>query len=115
MKGSTEALIRDELAKARAAFPGNAQRLHAFAEEAGEVTKSFLDLQYGKCSPDDVRKELVQAAAMAIRLLEEGDAEFLAFDPRTFPCTHQWGRWLSNLPYPSKRTCDWCRKTEYAP
>lgn len=72
----SEYYIRLELAKARMKFNSNKQMLHAFVEEAGEVTKAFLDMQQGKCKPEDVRKELIQAAAMAFRLLEEGDPEF---------------------------------------
>lgn len=78
---STQVSIQIELQKARSKFPSNRQLLHAFVEESGEVTKAFLDMQQGKCSPMDVRKELIQAAAMAIRLLEEGDPEFAEFTP----------------------------------
>jgi NTP pyrophosphatase (non-canonical NTP hydrolase) len=75
----TEQAIRAELSQARRKFTTNKQLLHAFVEEAGEVTKAMLDLQQGKCSSYDVRKEIVQAAAMAFRLLEEGDPEFPEF------------------------------------
>lgn len=92
-----ELAIRAELVKARAKFPSNRMLLHAFQEEAGEVTRAFLQLhettemahgreRFGEVSSatlqtlqSDIRKELVQAAAMAIRLLEEGDPEFPAF------------------------------------
>jgi len=77
----SEVLVRLELNKARRKFTSNKQMLHAFTEEAGEVTKAFLDLQQGKCSVDDVKLEIVQAAAMAFRLLEEGDPEFHEFKP----------------------------------
>jgi len=68
--------VETELAQARAKFPGNRQLLHAFTEEAGEVTKAFLDLQQGKASTEDVRKELIQSICVAVRLLQEGDDEF---------------------------------------
>lgn len=73
--------IRAELRKARAKFPSNKQLLHAFVEEAGEVTKAFLDLQQKKATAADVRKELIQAVSMGFRLLEEGDPEFPEFVP----------------------------------
>jgi hypothetical protein len=73
--------VREELKKARAAFPSNKQLLHAFVEEAGEVTKAFLDMQQKKGDSAQTRKELIQAAAMAMRLLEEGDPEFPEFTP----------------------------------
>jgi NTP pyrophosphatase (non-canonical NTP hydrolase) len=76
----SEILVRLELRKARDKFSSNKQMLHAFTEEAGEVTKAFMDLQQGKCGVEDVRKEIVQAAAMAFRLLEEGDPEFPEFN-----------------------------------
>lgn len=71
--------IESELKRAREKFPGNKQRLHAFVEESGEVTKAFLDLQQGKATVEDVRKELIQSICMAVRLLQEGDAEFPEF------------------------------------
>ncbi len=77
----TEALVRAELVQARRKFSSTKQLLHAFTEEAGEVTKAFLDLQQGKNTKEHVIRELVQAAAMAFRLLEEGDPEFPEFEP----------------------------------
>lgn len=77
----SEILIREEMKRAREKFPTNKQMLHAFTEEAGEVTKAFLDLQQGKCDQFAVRKEIIQAACTAIRLLEEGDPEFPQFVP----------------------------------
>lgn len=77
---TSELDVRAELVRARSLFPSNKQMLHAFTEEAGEVTKAFLDLQQGKCTAADVRREIVQAAAMAFRLLEEGDPEFIEFE-----------------------------------
>lgn len=73
---STLIAIQQEVANARAKYPSNAKLLYAFMEEAGEVTKAFLDMQQKGGSASDVRKELIQAAAMAIRLLEEGDPDF---------------------------------------
>lgn len=76
---AVEGAVRAELKYARSKFPSNKQMLHAFTEEAGEVTKAFLDMQQGKCTRDDVQKEIIQAIAMGVRLLEDGDPEFPEF------------------------------------
>jgi len=39
-------------------------------EEAGEVTRAVLHLAYEGGSIEDVRKELIQTAAMCMRMLE---------------------------------------------
>lgn len=70
------AAVETELKFARDKFPSNKHLLHAFTEEAGEVTKAFLDNAVGKCESSHIRKELVQAIAMAVRLLQEGDPDF---------------------------------------
>lgn len=62
-----------EMARARAKFPDPQLLLTAFTEEAGEVVKAVLDHYAGKGDLADVRKELIQTAAMVGRLLEEGD------------------------------------------
>ena len=64
------AAVETELKFARDKFPSNKHLLHAFTEEAGEVTKAFLDNAVGKCESSHIRKELVQAIAMAVRLLQ---------------------------------------------
>ncbi len=65
--------VRDEMDRAREKFPKPDLLLSAFSKEAGEVVKAVLDAMVGKATLTDVRKELIQAAAMAGRLLEEGD------------------------------------------
>lgn len=54
-------------------FPSADHLALAFAEEAGEVVKAINDHMQGKASLRQVRKELIQAAAMVLRLAEEGD------------------------------------------
>lgn len=71
--------VNAELERARSKFPSNEKMLHAFVEEAGEVTREFLELHFDKARPEDVRKELIQVIAMAVRLIEEGDPEFPKF------------------------------------
>lgn len=73
--------IQFEVDAARKVFPGSKGRLYAFLEEAGEVVKAFNDLKEGKTTPKHVRTEIIQAAASAIRLLEEGDSDFPEYDP----------------------------------
>lgn len=74
-----ELLLREEIKNARKKFPSNKQMLLSFVEESGEVVKAFLDLQQGKTDTASVQKELIQAACVAIRLLEEGDFDFPEF------------------------------------
>jgi NTP pyrophosphatase (non-canonical NTP hydrolase) len=46
------------------------QQLAIMQEEAGEVTKAVLDYHFEKKSISDVREELIQTAAMCVRMLE---------------------------------------------
>lgn len=64
--------VEREVARARAAWPRNAHMYAALAEEVGEVARALLEGQ----GPDALRAECVQVAAMAMRLAEEGDADF---------------------------------------
>lgn len=72
----TMAAVSAEVARARILFPGNKQQLAALVEEVGELAQALIDHDRGKATADDIQKEAVQVAAMAIRLLEEGSAEF---------------------------------------
>lgn len=71
--------VMAELDKAMTKFPTwPTDPLHAvgvFNEEAGELAKAVLQQVYEphKNEPDDVRKEALQAAAMAIRFLASLD------------------------------------------
>lgn len=71
-------MIRDELKAARAAFPGNTHMLCALVEEVGEVAKAMMehDRKEGT-SVQEVLREAVQVASMAIRVAVEGDENFL--------------------------------------
>lgn len=68
-------LVNEEMAKAIAKFPTwPTDPLHALAvlgEEYGELNKAMLQLVYEphKTNAEEVRKEAVQCAAMALRLL----------------------------------------------
>ena len=65
-----------ELNRARKKFPNNEDMLHAFVEEAGEVTREFLHHKWEKGSNFKCYKELIQTIAMAVRLIQEGDPNF---------------------------------------
>lgn len=70
-----QALVQEEMMKALAKFPTwPTDPLHALAvlgEEYGELNKAMLQLVYEphKTSPEEVKKEAIQTAAMALRLL----------------------------------------------
>jgi len=90
------AAVETELKFARDKFPSNKHLLHAFTEEAGEVTKAFLDNAVGKCESSHIRKELVQAIAMAVRLLQEGDPDFPNLPTMQPPENSCWRKWDSS-------------------
>lgn len=60
--------VRAELIRARAKFPGDRIMTIALAEEFGELAKAILDEPAA-----NVRKEAVQTAAMAARIVLDGD------------------------------------------
>jgi len=67
-------VIDAELTKAKAKHPNYPDnifiQLAIMQEEAGEVTRAVLHLAYEGGSIEDVRKELIQTAAMCMRMLE---------------------------------------------
>ena len=55
-------------------YPANMfEQLAIMQEEAGEVTKAVLHYHYEQGSIDKVEKELIQTAAMCIRMLEHNN------------------------------------------
>lgn len=60
--------VRAELIRARAKFPGDRIMTIALAEEFGELAKAVLDEPAA-----NVRKEAVQTAVMAARIVLDGD------------------------------------------
>lgn len=68
--------IVEELKRARKKFPDNNHKLTALNEEVGELNKAMLEFEYGNIDSDEVYKEAVQVAAMAIRVAVEGDSTF---------------------------------------
>lgn len=77
--GSMLSFLRDvkvELERANGLFPTNEFLMTAFFEEAGEVAKAFIDHARGEETRENVYKECVQAAAMAMGLAIYGSEEF---------------------------------------
>jgi hypothetical protein len=86
MREETLSKIREELKFARESFPGNELMLAALFEEVGELSKALMehrldrkrrasDMQLYR-GADQVAREAIQTAVMAIRILEEGDRDF---------------------------------------
>lgn len=73
--------VRAELARAREMFPCTIDIVLAAAEEGGELVKAALDHKYKNAPAKDILKEAVQAAAMAARVVTEGDPSH-PFEPR---------------------------------
>lgn len=65
-------MIGEELARAREKFPRPDNLLAALFEEGGETAKALLQSGNG----DDSVAEAMQTAAMAVRLMVEGDPGF---------------------------------------
>lgn len=68
----TIAALTAELKRARAKFPANAKLTVALMEEVGELAQALLQ---GKAK-DEIVKEALQVACVAVRIAEEGDSDF---------------------------------------
>ncbi|MFF6501778.1 hypothetical protein ACET33_26230, partial [Pseudomonas aeruginosa] len=66
--------VRAELLRARSKFPGDRIMTIALAEEFGELCKAVLDEPAA-----NVRKEAVQTAVMAARVVLDGDGSVTAW------------------------------------
>lgn len=69
--------VRAEIARARDLFPGDELQTLAFNEEVGELNKAILDE-----SPAAVRKEAIQVACMAARIVLDGDSSVVEWRKR---------------------------------
>jgi hypothetical protein len=67
----TMARIEDELQDARGKFPTSTHLTVALMEEVGEMSRNILEGDW-----ELARREAVQVAAVAIRIIEEGDSDF---------------------------------------
>ncbi len=70
-KGESLKFLKEELIHARTKFPGNEDLTVALMEEVGELAQATL-----KCDTDNLKKEALQVACVAMRIYEEGDATF---------------------------------------
>lgn len=68
----TLSAITAETIRARLKFPGNKHLLAALTEEVGELAQAMLQDR----PRDQIEREAIQVATVAIRILEEGDAAF---------------------------------------
>ena len=70
--------IDTEINAARKKFPTGDLLHAAMVEELGEATKALLDQHHGgkAIASRDVYYELIQTAAMVVRLAQEGDPQF---------------------------------------
>ena len=76
MLNTTFINLQREVEGARTKFPKNQHKLAALQEEAGELAQALIDHSRGNATPQQVYKEAIQVAAMAVRVAEEGDASF---------------------------------------
>lgn len=74
--------IGHEYDRAMNLFPGSEHNMNALTEEVGELAQALLQLQYepkkGK-TKEDVVKEAIQVAAVAMKIALQGDKTFPAF------------------------------------
>lgn len=61
-----------ELRRARAKHPGRRHRLAALVEEVGELAQALAEAQ----GSDRVREEALHSAVVALRIAEDGDADY---------------------------------------
>lgn len=69
---ATLSAISDEVQRARTKFPNNHKMLAALVEEVGELAQALLQRR----PIEAIRKEATQVACVAVRIIEEGDADF---------------------------------------
>jgi hypothetical protein len=64
--------LKAEMVRARIKFPDNRHLLAALVEEVGELAKAILQDQ----GDDQIEREGLQVACVALRIVEEGDSAF---------------------------------------
>ena len=71
--------VEDELMKVRNKFPSNKYMLTAFNEEVGELNQAFMEHSRGHPAfvNESIRNEAIQVICMAVRLITEGDDNFI--------------------------------------
>jgi hypothetical protein len=71
--------ISAEADRARVKYPTNDFMTTALGEEVGEFCQAFIDHEFGNKTKGDIIMEGIQVGALAVRLMEEGSAEFKKF------------------------------------
>lgn len=72
MQNESAAAISDEVLRARTKFPRNNLLTIALGEEYGELCKAQLQRR----PRAEIVREAIQVAALAVRIIEEGDSNF---------------------------------------
>ena len=82
--------LAEEVRRARMKHPSTAHLLAALTEEVGELAQALLDQDSGArpVTDQEIYKEAVQVACVALRLAVEGDGEFRGYDCPEFPRPH---------------------------
>lgn len=76
--GQIISMVRGELDAARGKFPETTHMLAALMEEVGELAQALMEHDRdGSQTTQEVLREAVQVAAMAIRVAAEGDENFV--------------------------------------
>ena len=68
--------LGDELILARKNFPGTKHLIMALVEEVGELSQAMLHYKYENGSYENIYKEAVQVACVAMRIATEDDEDF---------------------------------------
>ena len=75
-------MVRGELVAAREESPGDLHQLPALVERVGKLAQGMMEHDRdGSCTIQEVLRRAVQAAAMAIRVATDGDANFAYLFP----------------------------------
>jgi hypothetical protein len=77
-KAASMNAVHAEVIRARTKFPGGKLLLPALVEEVGELAQALLQQK----PPEEILKEAVQVACVAIRIMEEGCPEFADLTPQ---------------------------------
>ena len=80
MKATTIVDIHAELERARIEFPMPNPTFVALCEEVGELAQALLKCK-SYADSRRVYEEAKQVAVMAIRMMEEGDQNYIAYTP----------------------------------
>ena len=94
--------IHFELRQAREKFPNTHDLFVALTEEVGELAKALIQQKHEhhkEVTHQDIYKEAIQVACMAIRLATEGDLSFPDFHPES---GYRGRAWVGYRPNPGE-------------